>query len=260
MITQEEAVEVSDVLDRVKTGVNAFDELVMGGLPRGRTTVVGGTPGSGKTVFATQFLAHGITHYGENGVLVTFEEPPTDIEANMRGFGWDLPAWRKEGRLAFVDASPSASDELVVGDYDLAGLLARIDHAVKTVRARRVVLDSLTQLFDHFIGDPKILRRELFRISSALKKSKLAVLMTAERNNEYGEITRHRLEEFVADNVVILRNVLHREKRRRTIEVLKMRGSHHAEGEAPFTLLENKGVVAVPLSSLRLERNRAWSG
>lgn len=84
--------------------------------------------------------------------------------------------------------------------------------------------------------------------------------MTAERNNEYGEITRHRLEEFVADNVVILRNVLHREKRRRTIEVLKMRGSHHAEGEAPFTLLENKGVVAVPLSSLRLERNRAWSG
>jgi circadian clock protein KaiC len=251
---QEEDVDVSDVLERVKTGVNAFDELVMGGLPRARTTVVGGTPGSGKTVFATQFLAHGITTYGENGVLVTFEEPPADIEANMRGFGWDLAKWRKEGRLAFVDASPSASDELVLGDYDLAGLLSRIDHAAKTVNARRVVLDSLTQLFDHFIGDPKVLRRELFRISSALKKSKLAVLMTAERNNEYGEITRHRLEEFVADNVVILRNVLHREKRRRTIEVLKMRGSHHAEGEAPFTLLENKGVVAVPLSSLRLEQ------
>lgn len=96
--------------------------------------------------------------------------------------------------------------------------------------------------------------REPIFSQSALKKSKLAVLMTAERNNEYGEITRHRLEEFVADNVVILRNVLHREKRRRTIEVLKMRGSHHAEDEAPFTLLENRGVVAVPLSSLRLEQ------
>src|SRR5256885_12378477 len=96
-----------DVLERVKTGVDAFDELVMGGLPRARATVVGSTPGSGKTVFATQFLAHGITMYGENGVLVTFEEPPRDIEANMRGFGWDLGKWRNDGALAFVDASPS---------------------------------------------------------------------------------------------------------------------------------------------------------
>ncbi|HVV42979.1 MAG TPA: circadian clock protein KaiC [Nitrobacter sp.] len=246
--------DAATVLERVKTGVNAFDELVMGGLPRARTTVVSGTPGSGKTVFATQFLANGITTHGENGVLVTFEEPPADIEANMRGFGWELAKWRREGRLAFVDASPPSSDELIVGEFDLAGLLSRIQHAVKTVNAKRIVLDSLTQLFDHFIGDPKILRRELFHISIALKKAGLTVLMTAERNSEYGEITRHRLEEFVADNVVILRNVLHREKRRRTIEVLKMRGSHHAEGEAPFTLLENQGVVAVPLSSLRLEQ------
>jgi circadian clock protein KaiC len=255
MTVQEDELDVPSALDRVKTGVAAFDELVMGGLPRARTTVVGGTPGSGKTVFATQFLAHGITTSDENGVLVTFEEPPADIEANMRGFGWDLAKWRKEGRLTFVDASPPANDELVIGDFDLAGLLSRIQHAVKTAKAKRVVLDSLTQLFDHFIGDPKVLRRELFHISSALKKSGLTVLMTAERNTEYGEITRHRLEEFVADNVVILRNVLHREKRRRTIEVLKMRGSHHAEGEAPFTMLENHGVVAVPMSSLRLEQH-----
>jgi circadian clock protein KaiC len=243
-----------DVLERVRTGVDAFDELVMGGLPRGRTTVVGGTPGSGKTIFATQFLAHGVTKYGENGVLVTFEEPPRDIEANMRGFGWDLATWRKEGRLAVVDASPPANDELVIGDFDLAGLLARILHAAKSVNAKRVVLDSLTQLFDHFIGDPKMLRRELFRIADALKKTGLTVLMTAERSSEYGEVTRHRLEEFIADNVVILRNVLQREKRRRTIEVLKMRGSHHAEGEAPFTILGSHGLIAVPMSSLRLEQ------
>jgi circadian clock protein KaiC len=249
------SMDEAELLERVKTGVEAFDELVMGGLPRSRTTVVGGTPGSGKTVFATQFLAHGITHSRENGVMVTFEEPPTDIEANMNGFGWDLARWRKDNRLAFVDASPPASDQIVVGEFDLAGLLARIQHAVKSVSARRVVLDSLTQLFDHFIGDPQILRRELFHISTALKKMGLTVLMTAERNSEYGEITRHRLEEFVADNVVILRNVLFREKRRRTIEVLKMRGSHHVEGEAPFTLLGGRGVVAIPLSSLRLEQH-----
>ena len=249
-----EEVEIAHVLERVKTGVESFDELVMGGLPRSRTTVVGGTPGSGKTVFATQFLAHGITLFDENGVLVTFEEPPADIEANMSGFGWNLAKWKKEGRLAFVDASPPPNDELVIGDFDLAGLLSRIQHAAKSVNARRVVLDSLTQLFDHFIGDPKTLRRELFHISTALKETGLTVLMTAERDSEYGEITRHRLEEFVADNVVILRNVLYREKRRRTIEVLKMRGSHHAEGEAPFTLLGGRGVVAIPLSSLRLEQ------
>lgn len=253
-------IEIPDVLERVTTGVAAFDELVMGGLPRARTTVVGGTPGSGKTIFAIQFLAHGIMQADENGVLVTFEEPPADIESNVRSFGWDLGQWRREKRLAVVDASPSGKDELVMGDYDLVGLLARIEHAAKSVNAKRVVLDSLTQLFDHFIGDPKILRRELFRISDALKKTRLTVLMTAERNAEYGEITRHRLEEFVADNVVILRNVLHRERRRRTIEVLKMRGSHHIEGEAPFTILGgrdglgNHGLAAVPLSSLRLEQ------
>jgi circadian clock protein KaiC len=246
--------QIPDVLERVRTGVDAFDELVMGGLPRARTTVVGGTPGSGKTIFAAQFLAHGIQNYGEHGVLVTFEESPADIEANMRSFGWDFAKWRKEGRLAVVDASPPTNDEIVIGDFDLAGLLSRIEHAVKSVNARRIVLDSLTQLFDHFLGDSAVLRREVFRISGALKKSGLTVLMTAERNAEYGEITRHRLEEFVADNVVILRNVLQREKRRRTIEVLKMRGSHHVEGEAPFTILTDHGFVAVPLSSLRLEQ------
>jgi circadian clock protein KaiC len=187
-------------------------------------------------------------------VLVTFEEPPPDIESNLRSFGWDLARWRKERRLAVVDASPPANDEMFIGDFDLAALLSRIQHAVNSVNAKRIVLDSLTQLFDHFIGDQKVLRRELFHISTALKNAGLTVLMTAERDSEYGQVTRLRLEEFVADNVIILRNALHREKRRRTIEVLKMRGSHHAEGEAPFTMLSAHGIIAVPLSSLRLEQ------
>jgi circadian clock protein KaiC len=241
-------------MERVQTGIEAFDELVMGGLPCRRTTVVGGTPGSGKTVFATQFLAHGIANCREPGVFVTFEEKPADIEANMKGFGWDLAQWRDEKRLAFVDASPSDRDELVIGEFDLSGLLARIKLAADEVGAKRVVLDSLAQLFDHFLAEPMLLRRELFRIATALKDSGLTVLMTAERNSEHGEITRHRMEEFVADNVIILRNVLDREKRRRTIEVLKMRGGRHIEGEAPFTLVGGHGIVAVPLSSLRLEQ------
>jgi len=242
------------ILERVKTGVEAFDDLVMGGLPRGRTTIVGGTPGSGKTVFATQFLAHGITERDEPGVFVTFEESPEEIEVNMASFGWDIRRWRGMSKLVFVDASPSDSDEIVVGDFDLAGLLTRILHATRSAKAKRIVLDSITQLFDHFIADQALVRRELLRIAAALKREGLTVLMTAERNSEYGEISRHRIEEFVADNVVILRNALDRERRRRTIEVLKMRGSRHVEGEVPFTLVSEQGMVAVPLSSLRLEQ------
>jgi len=172
----------------------------------------------------------------------------------MASFGWDVRRWREANKLAFVDASPRDSDQVVVGDFDLAGLLTRILHAARTARAKRIVLDSITQLFDHFIADHALVRRELLRIATALKKEGLTVLMTAERNSEYGEISRHRIEEFVADNVVILRNALDRERRRRTIEVLKMRGSRHVEGEVPFTLVGEQGIVAVPLSSLRLEQ------
>lgn len=253
-MTSTEESTIDPVLERVNTGIEAFDDLVMGGLPRRRTTIVGGTPGSGKTVFATQFLAHGISALQEPGVFVTFEESPAEIEVNMASFGWDIRSWRDQKRLAFVDASPRDHNEMVVGAFDLEALLSRIRHAVRDVQAKRIVLDSLTQLFDHFVAEQTALRRELLRIATALKLDGLTILMTAERNSEYGEISRHRIEEFVADNVVILRNALDRERRRRTIEVLKMRGSRHVEGEVPITLVEKQGIVAVPLSSLRLEQ------
>ncbi|RWH82164.1 MAG: circadian clock protein KaiC [Mesorhizobium sp.] len=253
MTTDEEFV-VDPVLERVKTGIEAFDDLVMGGLPRGRATIVGGTPGSGKTVFATQFLAHGITARDEPGVFVTFEESPAEIESNMASFGWDIRGWSETNKLVFVDASPRDHDQMIVGNFDLSGLLTRILHAARNAKAKRIVLDSITQLFDHFVSEQTSVRRELLRIATALKKERLTVLMTAERNSEYGEISRHRIEEFVADNVVILRNALDRERRRRTIEVLKMRGSRHVEGEVPITLIVDRGIVAVPLSSLRLEQ------
>lgn len=253
-MTTDEKLAVDPVLERVKTGIEAFDDLVMGGLPRGRATIVGGTPGSGKTVFATQFLAHGITDRDEPGVFVTFEESPAEIESNMASFGWDISGWSEANKLVFVDASPRDHDQMVVGNFDLSGLLTRILHAARNAKAKRIVLDSITQLFDHFVSEQTSVRRELLRIATALKKERLTVLMTAERNSEYGEISRHRIEEFVADNVVILRNALDRERRRRTIEVLKMRGSRHVVGEVPITLIADRGIVAVPLSSLRLEQ------
>ncbi|WP_302896881.1 circadian clock protein KaiC [Mesorhizobium sp. LMG 17147] len=253
-MTTAEEILIDPVLERVRTGIEAFDDLVMGGLPRGRTTIVGGTPGSGKTVFATQFLAHGITVLDEPGVFVTFEESPVEIEVNMASFGWDIRRWREMNKLVFVDASPRDHDQMIIGNFDLSGLLTRVLHAARQAAAKRIVLDSVTQLFDHFVAEQTSVRRELLRTATALKRDGLTVLMTAERNSEYGEISRHRIEEFVADNVVILRNALDRERRRRTIEVLKMRGSRHVEGEVPITLVVKQGIVAVPLSSLRLEQ------
>jgi len=237
---------------RVPVGIPGFDLIAQGGLPRGRTTLVVGTAGSAKTVFAAQFLAAGIAGSEEHGVFVTFEEPPNDIRANMLALGWNIERWVAEGKWAFVDASPRPEDEAVVtGEYDMGALLARLEYAVKTVGARRVVLDSLGAVFAR-LGESPIVRRELFRTVSALKQLGVTALMTAERTHEYGEISRHGVEEFVADNVVILRNVLDDEKRRRTVEILKFRGTSHHKGEFPFTIIDGLGITISPLSAMKL--------
>jgi len=246
------------------SGIPGFDFIADGGLPKGRTVLLAGSAGSGKTIFATQFLAEGIRESDETGVFVTFEEQPTDIRRNILSFGWDIAAWEQDGKWAFVDASPDPSQELaVVGDYDLGALLARIEHAVRRIGATRVVFDSIGAVFTHFPEGVRV-RHELFRISSALRDMGVTSIMTAERVEEYGEIARHRIEEFVADNVIILRNVLEGEKRRRTIEILKFRGTTYHKGEYPFTVMPNDGVIVIPLSAMELKQRssdiRATSG
>jgi len=237
------------------TGIDGFDSISEGGLPRERATLVAGTAGSAKTVFAVNYLAAGITQLGENGVFVTFEDSVADVRRNMLGFGWDIAQWEKEGKWAFVDAAPDADGPMaVVGEYDLGGLLARIQHAVKKVNAKRVSLDSLNALFVQF-KEHAMLRAELFRITAVLKKMGLTVLFTGERTEEYGEVTRYGIEEFVADNVVILRNILDEERRRRTVEILKMRGTSHQRGEFPFTITSSQGIVVIPLSQIELTQS-----
>ena len=239
-------------IEKLATGIPGLDLITEGGLPAARTTLLTGTAGSAKTVFAVQFLAEGISR-GQNGVFVTFEESPEDIRANMLSLGWDIVGLEEQGKWAFVDASPQPEETMVAGAYDLGALMARIEAAVTRIKARRVSLDSLGAIFTQF-SDAAVVRRELFRISSALKRMKVTSLMTAERNNEYGEISRFGVEEFVADNVIILRNVLEDEKRRRTIETLKFRGTHHQKGEYPFTVIPGEGVIVIPLSAIELKQ------
>src|SRR5688572_27674003 len=217
-------------VQKLPTGIASFDVIAKGGLPRNRTTLISGTAGSGKTIFAVQFLAAGIAD-GENGVFVTFEESSNDIRQNMRSFGWDLAAWEREGSLTFVDASPDPEIETIEsGSFDLGALMARVENAVKKVNAKRVSVDSLGAVFSQF-SDQSIVRRELFRIAWALKHMGVTAVLTAERTEEYGPVARFGVEEFIADNVMVLRNVLEGEVRRRTVEILKFRGTDHQRSE-----------------------------
>jgi circadian clock protein KaiC len=239
-------------IEKLRTEIPGFDLVAAGGLPRGRSTLVSGTAGSAKTVFALQFLIEGATR-GEPGVFVTFEETPDDLRRNMLGFGWDLARFERDHQLAFVDASPRPEEERIeAGSYDFGALVARIEVAARKIGARRVALDSLGAVFTQF-QDAGAVRRELHRLHAALKKLQLTAVITSERNEEYGTISRHGMEEFVADNVVIVRNVLEDEKRRRTLEILKFRGTAHQKGEYPFSVTD-RGITVIPLSAIELKQ------
>jgi circadian clock protein KaiC len=241
-------------IEKLPTKIEGFDLIAQGGLPKGRTTLVSGTAGSAKTVFACQFLAEGIRDSHEGGVFITFEESPNDIRENMLSLGWNIGDWEARGLWQFVDASPQPGENHIeVGAYDLGGLIARIEYAIKKIGATRVALDSLGAIFTQF-SDSSMVRGELFRITYALKHLNVTSLLTAERTSEFGEIARFGVEEFVTDNVIILRNVLEAEKRRRTIEILKFRGTTHQKGEYPFTIVPGKGMVVIPLSAIELKQ------
>lgn len=242
--------------EKLETKIEGFDLISCGGLPKGRTTLISGTAGSAKTIFASQFLAEGILKADETGVFVTFEESPDEICKNMAGFNWDIPKWQAEGKWAFVDATPSPEIETVYTEnYDLGALLARIEYAVKKVHAKRISIDSIGNIFSMLPESSSAnIRSELHRLSIAIKSMDVTAVMTAERTEEYGEIARYGVEEFVADNVIILRNVLEDEKRRRTIEILKFRGTFHQKGEFPFTVTPGRGIIIIPLSAMELKQ------
>ncbi len=239
----------ADELERIEVGISGLDLITNGGLPKRRLTLVAGTAGSGKTVFAAQFLAAGISGASEPGVFVTMEERPDSIRRNMRSLGWRIKEWENQNLWAFVDASPRHQIDTVFtgNDYDLSPLLARITKTVQRIGATRVALDSIGALIGQFDRVTPT-RHALFQLADALERVGVTTVMTAERPEDYGPLTTLGFEEFIADNVVILRNALDGEKRRRTIEVLKMRGGAHLKGEHLFTVLAGQGIVVVPVA------------
>lgn len=235
---------------KIRTVIEGFDEITHGGLPIGRTTLVSGTSGTGKTLLAIQFLYHGIKYFEYPGLFVTFEESPRDIIQNAYSFGWDLQSLIEQGKLFILDASPDPEGQEVVGNFDLSALIERIQYAIRKYKAKFILIDSVTAVFQQYDA-ASVVRREIFRLVARLKQLEVTSILTTERVEEYGAIARFGVEEFVSDNVVIVRNVLEGERRRRTVEILKLRGTTHMKGEFPFTIT-NDGINIFPLGAMQL--------
>ena len=244
-----------DLIDKVPTGITGFDPIALGGLPAGRSTLVAGSTGSGKTVFAVEYLARGIARFQQPGVFVTFEERPAAIRRNAESLGFPIAQWENAHTWAFVDVAERAEEAVTVGVYNFAALVARIENAVRRIGATRVVLDSIGAVFARY-PDVGTVRAELVRLTAALDRMGVTTVITSERRESQDGLSKLGVEEFVLDNVVVLRNVLHQERRRRTVEVVKFRGAPHRCGEWLFTIAEEEGMVVIPLAFLE-HRERA---
>jgi circadian clock protein KaiC len=238
-------------LAKSPTGILGLDEITHGGLPKGRPTLICGGAGSGKTLLATSFLVNGARQFDEPGVLMTFEENGEELASDVASLGFDLAALEDEGKL-FVDYVRIERSEIEeTGEYDLEGLFVRLDHAIRSIGAKRVVLDTIESLFSG-LGNMNILRAELRRMFRWLKDKGLTSVITAERGD--GTLTRQGLEEYVSDAVILLDHRVTEQVSTRRLRVVKYRGSHHGTNEYPF-LIDRNGLSVLPVTSLGLEHH-----
>jgi len=236
-------------LEKIRTGIPGFDEISEGGLPKGRTTIVCGGAGCGKTMLGMEFLVRGAQEFNEPGVLMAFEETPEDIARNVASLGFDIEALANQKKLFldFISVEPREIQES--GDYDLEGLFIRLQSAVEAVGAKRVMFDTLEALFSGF-RNPGILRAEFRRLFRWLKDRGLTTVITAERGE--GTLTRHGLEEYVSDCVILLDHRIKDQISARRLRIVKYRGTKHGADEYPF-LIDERGMSILPLTSLQLQ-------
>jgi circadian clock protein KaiC len=236
-------------LPKALTGIRGLDEITQGGLPEGRPTLVCGGPGSGKTLLAVTFLLNGALRYDEPGVLLTFEENAAEIASDVASLGFQLPDLIEAKKLVVDYVRVERGEIEETGEYDLEGLFVRLDYAIRTVGAKRVVIDTIESLFAGLKSDT-ILRSELRRLFRWLKDQGVTAVITGERGE--GLLTRQGLEEYVSDAVILLDHRVHDQVSTRRLRVVKYRGSHHGTNEYPF-LIDTDGISVLPVSSLALE-------
>jgi circadian clock protein KaiC len=242
-------VNVRTLLPKTPTGIEGFDEITLGGLPKGRPTLIAGNAGCGKTLFGMEFLARGALQFNEPGVMMSFEESAEELIKNFSSLGFkvnDLIA-RKKLLIEFVTVERSEIEE--TGEYDLEGLFVRLDYAIKSIKAKRVVLDTIEALFAG-IPNEAVVRAELRRLFRWLKSRGVTAIITGEKG--ITTLTRHGLEEYVADCVILLDHTVIERVATRRLRVIKYRGSAHGTDEFPF-LIQETGISVLPITSLNLE-------
>jgi circadian clock protein KaiC len=236
------------VVEKCPTGIVGLDEITFGGLPKGRPTLLCGSAGCGKTLFAMTFLHNGIVEYNEPGVFIAFEERPDELIKNVGSLKYDLQKLIEQKKLAidYVHIDPNQIDE--AGDYDLEGLFLRLGYAIDSVGAKRVVLDTIEVLFGG-LKNQLILRSELRRLFDWLKEKGVTAIVTGERGD--GTLTRYGLEEYVADCVILLDNRVENQLSTRRVRLVKYRGSAHGTNEYPF-IIDQQGITVMPITSAGL--------
>ena len=235
------------------TGITGLDEITGGGLPRGRPTLVCGGPGCGKTILAMEFLINGARQFDEHGVFLSFEESVEDLALNFASLGLDprpLSA-RKKLWLEYVKVEPTEIHE--TGKYDLEGLFIRLGHAIDSIGAKRVVLDTIETLFSG-LSNTRVLRAELRRLFNWLRTKGVTAIVTGERGE--GQLTRHGLEEYITDCVIMLDHRVVEQNATRRLRVVKYRGSTHGANESPF-FIDETGISVLPIASLGLDHHVA---
>jgi circadian clock protein KaiC len=236
-------------LAKAPTGIPGLDEITGGGLPRGRPTLVCGSAGCGKTLLALEFLMRGAIEHGEPGVFMSFEESAEDLAANVRSLGFDLEQLARENKILvdYVHVERSQIEE--AGEYDLEGLFIRLGHAIDSIGAKRVVLDTIETLFGG-LDNAGVLRSELRRLFGWLKEKGVTAVITGERGE--GTLTRQGLEEYVSDCVILLDHRVSEQLSTRRLRIVKYRGSVHGTNEYPF-LIDEDGISVLPVTSAGLE-------
>lgn len=237
------------IFPKTPTGVDGLDEITEGGFPKGRPVLICGGAGCGKTLLSMQFLIKGITDYKEPGVFMSFEEPSNDLSLNVRSLGFDLEQLKAEKKLVVDHVRVERSEIEEAGEYDLEGLFIRLGYAIDSVKATRVVLDTLESLFAG-LDNQAILRAELRRLFHWLKEKGVTAIITGERGES--TLTRQGLEEYVSDCVILLDHRVIEQVSTRRLRVVKYRGSTHGTNEYPFLIDEN-GISVLPITSLKLD-------
>ncbi|HJS55881.1 MAG TPA: circadian clock protein KaiC [Chitinophagaceae bacterium] len=237
-------------LSKTRTGIHGLDEVTFGGIPKGRPTLICGGPGCGKTLFSIEFLVKGATKFNEPGVFITFEEKTEELVMNVSSLGFDLEKLQKEKRIRVDHVHIERSEIEETGEYDLEGLFIRLEHSIDSIGAKRVVLDTIENLFAG-LTDQGILRAELRRLFHWLKDKGVTAVVTGEQGK--GMLTRHGLEEYVSDCVILLDHRVINQISTRRLRIVKYRGSAHGTNEFPF-LIDEEGITVLPVTSLQLNR------